>query len=178
MESTRDGRKSYEESFEVLVAEGLVEAPCPPLPSKMPAYDDEELLGVSFFRMHLEDLHLSGLTLPRTFFGRSLVARCRWSGTDLSGSCLCWNDFEDCDFAGASLAGADLRASNFERCSFASADLSGADARGSFFGECSFENATVSGMRVTAEQKDRLPLDPRQRELVVVEDEGEEPPGG
>jgi BTB/POZ domain-containing protein KCTD9 len=171
--------KTYEESCRVLRSKGLMDEPFPPLADRMPAYDDEEPHGLSIFRTHLMEEDLSGLTLPRTFFGRSLVARCLWVNTDLSESCLCWNDFERCDFSGAALRGADLRASNFEDCSFDAADLSRADLRGSSFtGQCSFIGATVEGMRVTLRQLARLSLSAKQRESVSVEEEGEMPPGG
>jgi uncharacterized protein YjbI with pentapeptide repeats len=169
-------RKPYEESCKVLIAEGLIDEPSPPLPSRMPAYSDDAPLGVSFFRMHLEDKQLSALTLPRSFFGRSLVARCSWADTDLSESCLCWNDFEVCDFTGASLARADLRASNYEDCRFDRADLSGADLRGSSFERCSFEGARVQGARVTEEQLQLF--DDAQRSLLSVESEDDPPDGG
>jgi uncharacterized protein YjbI with pentapeptide repeats len=170
-------RKPYEESCRTLVERGVIDD-VPSLKPRTPSYDDEEPLGLSFFRTHLEDEDLSALSLPRTFFGRSLIARCLWIDTDLSESCLCWNDFEDSDFSRALLTHADLRAANFERCNFDGADLTGADLRRSSFDECSFNGAKMSQARVTDEQLARLPLDPLQRDAVVVEDEGDEPPGG
>ena len=171
-------RRPYQESCRTLAERGLIDEPDPPLPVRMPAHDDEGPLGICFFRMHLEDQDLSGLSLPRTFFGRSLVARCTFADTDLSESCLCWNDFEDVDFSRASLAGADLRASNYERCRFDWADLSGADLRACGLHDCSLGGARLDGARLTAEQVARLPLDPSQRARVTVEEAGEEPAGG
>jgi uncharacterized protein YjbI with pentapeptide repeats len=173
-------RKPYDESCRALVTLGLVEEPIPPLPSRMPSYDDEEPLGVSFFRTHLEDEDLAGLSLPRTFFGRSLVARCSWTGTDLSESRLCWNEFEDVDFSRAVLSRADLRASNYERCRFDGADLRGADLRSSSYLECSFRDAKLDGARVTERQVGQMGLDPAQRASVSVEleDEDDVPGGG
>jgi len=171
-------RKTYEDSCAVLTTKGLLEATVPPMRDRMPSYDDEEPLGVSFFRTQVEGEDLSRLSLPRSFFGRSLISKSRWTGSDLSESRMCWNDFEDCDFEGALLVGSDLRASNFDRCSFAGADLSGADLRRSNFEECSFAGANVSGVRLTEEQVQGLGLDARQRTSVSIEDEGEEPGGG
>ena len=171
-------RKSYEESCRTLLALGLIDAPAPPLPPGLPSYDDEEP-GVSFFRTHLKGAELSGLSLPRTFFGRSLVSGCAWVETDLSESRLCWNDFEDVDFSRALLARADLRASNFERCRFDGADLRGADLRGSSYLDCSFADARLDGARVTEEQLPAMRLTPTQRACACVEAKDEEDlPGG
>lgn len=172
-------RKPYEESCRTLIAKGLLEEPIPPLPPRMPAYDDEGDAGVCFFRTHLEDADLAGLTLPRTFFGRSLVARCSWVGTDLSESQLAWNDFEDVDFSSALLVRADLRASNYERCRFDGADLSGADLRNSAYLGCTFRGAHLAGARVSKALLARLGLDAAQQASVSVEiDDEEDVPGG
>lgn len=172
-------RKPYEESCRALLALGLIDEPRPPLPPSMPSYDDEEPLGVCFFRMHVKDADLSELSLPRTFFGRSLVSGCSWVGSDLTESRLCWNDFEDVDFSRALLARADLRASNFERCRFDAADLRDADLRNSSYIDCSFQEATLDRARVTEGQLARMGLTPAQRASVSVENEDEEDvPGG
>ena len=68
--------------------------------------------GVSFFRTRVGD-DLRGLTLPRTFFGRSEIKGASFHGTDLRESNLCWNDFVDVDFSQTVLSNSDLRA----RCS-------------------------------------------------------------
>jgi uncharacterized protein YjbI with pentapeptide repeats len=72
--------------------------PAPPIPQRKPRYDDDETLGVSFFRTRVAG-DLSGLTLPRTFFGRSEIKGASFRGTDLRESRLCWNDFIDVDFS-------------------------------------------------------------------------------
>ena len=60
-------------------------------------------------RMMIADENFAQLSLQRTFFGRSLIQRVSFAGTDLSESDLCWNDFEEVGFAHASLQGTDLR---------------------------------------------------------------------
>ena len=94
-------RLSYVDSCAALAALGLIEAGPPPIPERMPAYDDEEPLGVSFFRMKLRALDLSNMTLPRSFFSRSLIEKCSWADADLSESNLCWNELTGCDFSRA-----------------------------------------------------------------------------
>lgn len=170
-------RKTYEESCAVLAARQLLEGPVPPLPARMPAFDDE-VLGVSFFRTEVSGEDLSGLSLPRTFIGRSLVSTASFAGTDLSESRFCWSDFVTCDFTGASLRGADLRASAYDRCSFEGADLEGADLRRSRFMGCSFRGARMAGARVSKGQVGELGLDSAQMMSVSVQPEGDEPPGG
>lgn len=167
-------RKPYEESCSVLVTRGLLDT-VPPLPPRMPAHDDE-VLGVSFFRTQVCDEDLSGLSLPRTFFGRSEIARCSFEGSDLSEARANWNDFEQVDFSRANLTGADLRASRFVRCHFDGANLAGADLRHSTFEGCSFRDARLSKTRVTEEQ---IPMLPRaEREGMSIEEPGQEPEGG
>ena len=56
----------------------------PPMPERLPQYDDSEPLGFSIFRTLLDDaLDLSDLTLPRTFFGRSQIDRVSFRNSDL-----------------------------------------------------------------------------------------------
>jgi len=124
----------------------------------------------------------SGLSLPRTYFGRSLAERASFVDTDLSESRMCWNDFDDCDFSGADLSGCDMRASIFRRCSFAQAVLLGADLRRSTFDGCDFTGASLAGAVAEATgSRARLRdlLNAEQRATVSwVEDAGLEPPGG
>jgi len=178
-------RKSLEDTWRHLEAEGD-EPPRHPdgrplVPTQMPSYDDE-VLGLSYFRSGLEDADRSGLTMPRTYFGRSGFYRVRFTGTDLSESRMCWNDFEDCDFSGADLSGCDMRASVFKRCRFAGAVLRGADFRHSTFEDCDFAGAELSG--AVAEDTDFQGCvqdylsDEQQTVMSWAEDEGPEPPGG
>jgi BTB/POZ domain-containing protein KCTD9 len=91
----------------------------PPLPERLPRHDDDEPLGFSVFRTRLDEgLDLSGLTLPRTFFGRSHIDRVLFRNCDLHESNLCWNDFVGTDFTCANLAGSDMRASLFHQVRF------------------------------------------------------------
>src|SRR5262249_13070869 len=142
-------RKSLEETWRYLEAEGervprdAAGQPC--VPVQMPSYDDAERLGLSYFRTLLEDVDHSNLTLPRTYFGRSLVQRVSFANTDLSESRMCWNDFEECEFSGADLSGCDMRASKFIGCKFVGAVLRGADLRRSSFEGCDFSGADLTG---------------------------------
>jgi hypothetical protein len=66
-------RLDYEASCRRLNVLGWADCePTPPIPDHKPQCDDEEPLGVHFFRTRVEG-DLSGLTLPRTFFGRSEI---------------------------------------------------------------------------------------------------------
>lgn len=91
-----DQRISYEESCRRLQErEHFPEKAVPPMPPHFPTSQDEEPLGISFFRTLLgedepgviEDM--ANMTLPRTFFGRSEVRQVSFEDTDLSESCLC-----------------------------------------------------------------------------------------
>ena len=142
-------RKSLEDTWRHLEAEGD-EPPRHPdgrpvVPDRMPSYDDKEPLGLSYYKSGLEDVDCSGLTMPRTYFGRSGFYRVRFGDTDLSESRMCWNDFENCDFTGADLSGCDMRASTFTGCRFAGAILRGADLRRSYFKDCDFTGADLTG---------------------------------
>jgi uncharacterized protein YjbI with pentapeptide repeats len=153
-------RRTYEQSVARLRGLGyLGKDETPVAPVRMPRYDDEEPLGVSFFRTEVIDADLSGLTLPRTFFGRSEIARTSFRDTDLSESSLCWNDFVAVDFSDASLAGADLRASVFE--------------------DCRFDRALMTGAVVTRGQIAAGALSQAQRRAIDWRDKGgPEPDGG
>jgi uncharacterized protein YjbI with pentapeptide repeats len=145
----------------------------------VPQYDDEEPLGVNFFRMMLEGDDLSSLSLPRTFFGRSELTNLSFHNTDLSESNLCWNDFIGANFSSALLVRCDIRASAFSDSSFSSADLSGADLRQSSFDGCDFTGARMSGAVLTVAQGAELALSDEQRsEISWADDDGPEPGGG
>jgi uncharacterized protein YjbI with pentapeptide repeats len=152
----------------------------PPMPERLPQYDDDAPLGVSVFRTRLDDnLDLSGLTLPRTFFGRSLIDRVSFRNSDLHESNLCWNDFNGTDFSGADLAGSDMRASLFHDARFVAANLDGADLRQSSFTECHFEEATMKRAALTRQQGAAMRLSETQRRQIDWRDEdGPEPGGG
>jgi uncharacterized protein YjbI with pentapeptide repeats len=151
---------------------------CPPLPSRIPRYDDE-VLGVSFFRTSVRGQQLNDLTLARSYFGRSEISRSAFRNTDLSESVLCWTDFQNVDFSGADLHAADLRASVFVRCDFSRADLSNADLRHSTFDHCTFTGAVVTGAKLTRAQLNGLKLSREQTAGVALQPhEGPEPGGG
>jgi uncharacterized protein YjbI with pentapeptide repeats len=172
-------RLSYEESCRRLQKQYLDENSIPPIPDHLPQYDDEEPLGVSFFRTFVgEGEDLSNLTLPRTFFGRSEINNVIFQNTDLSESNLCWNDFTDVDFTNATLTSSDLRASNYERVKFIATDLTNADMRQSWFKDCDFEGACMAGTVLTREQGKNLRLTEKQHAEVAWTDESGEEPGG
>jgi uncharacterized protein YjbI with pentapeptide repeats len=143
----------------------------------MPSIYDEEPLGLAFFRTKLEDADNNNLTMPRTFFGRSWFLRVGFTNTDLSESCMCWNDFEECDFSEADLSHCDMRASNFRGCKFVAALLRGADLRRSSFEGCDFTGADLSGAVAEDGEADYL-TDEQQAVLAWSVDRGPEPPGG
>jgi uncharacterized protein YjbI with pentapeptide repeats len=148
----------------------------------MPSTDDEAPLSFGYFKSGLDDADRSHLTMPRTFFGRSLFERVSFADTDLKESRMCWNDFEECDFSGADLSGCDMRASHFRGCKFAGAVLRGADLRRSTFDGCDFTGADLSGASAEATgSRARLRdlLSAEQRVAVSwTKDAGPEPPGG
>lgn len=172
-------RLSYEASCSKLQELGLLEAgDIPPLPSRPPQPEDE-ILGVSFFKTEVSEAVLNQLSLPRTFFGRSLIQKVSLQNADLSESNLCWNDFVDVDFRGASLRKADLRASQFRNVDFSQCDLSGSDLRQSSFENCEFAGASFVGAKVTRDGAANLGLSSAQRaEVDWQSTEGEEPAGG
>ena len=166
-------RLDYEASCRKLELE-----PAPPVPDHMPRFDDEEPLGVQFFRTMVEG-DLSGLTLPRTFFGRSEISKASFVNTDLHESNLCWNDFIDVDFSQADLSHSDLRASLFEDVLFVETNLQSADLRGASFRNCRFDRALMKGATLTRALGEELSLSPEQRsEINWVDDDGDEPDGG
>jgi uncharacterized protein YjbI with pentapeptide repeats len=169
----------YTESCRFLQRQGLLDAgDVPSMPPQAPRFDDERL-GVSFFRMRLADVELAGLTLPRTFLGRSEVRGVSFRGTDLSESTANWNDFIDVDFSSADLSHADLRASVFERVSFCRAILCGADLRRAAFRKCDFADADMTGAKITRAVTWLLRLSRDQRRTVDWQSNpGPEPQGG
>jgi uncharacterized protein YjbI with pentapeptide repeats len=179
-------RRSLEETWKVLRKRGhdmpRDKKKQPFVPSRMPRPGDDAPLGFEFFRTVLEDDDLSSCTLPRTFFGRSLLRRVNFSNTDLSSSWLCWNDFEDCDFSGAVLYRCNMRASNFVRCRFVGARLSRADLRHSDFEGCDFTGATLTGARGDTLYGDDLLMPwlsgEQERSMRWSDDPGPEPDGG
>jgi BTB/POZ domain-containing protein KCTD9 len=151
----------------------------PPIPERLPRHDDE-VLGFSVFRARLDDdLDLSDLSLPRTFFGRSEIKRVSFRNTDLHESNLCWNDFLGTDFTDSDLARSDMRSSLFRKVAFVNANLDGADLRRSSFIDCNFEGATMRGVALAREQCPTMRLSDVQRLAVDWhEDDGPEPDGG
>jgi uncharacterized protein YjbI with pentapeptide repeats len=174
-------RFSYEDSCRFLQTNGyLDEGALPPLPDRLPQEDDDEPLGVNFFRTMVSDeVPLSNLTLPRTFFGRSELSKTSFRNTDLTESNLCWNDLIGVDFTGAILAHADMRSSQFANVIFKAADLRGADLRHSSFEHCIFEDAILDGAVLTHDQAESLSLTLAQRQNIDWRTEpGDEPGGG
>ena len=152
-------RLPYIASCQLLISQQLLDGDeVPPLPERPPRYDDETL-GVGFFRTQLADTKLDGLTLPRTFFGRSEIRSVSFRDTDLSESTANWNDFTEVDFSSADLSRADLRHATFTDCTFADADFTGA--------------------KLARESESLLSLSPTQRSVIEWHpDLGDEPGGG
>ena len=173
-------RLSYEESCRRLQKDYLGDGPVPPLRDRMPRPDDEEPLGVSFFRTFVgEGDDLSNLFLPHTFFGRSEINNALFRNTDFTESNLCWNDFTDVDFTDAVLAGSDMGASLFQRVQFVRTDLRLVDLRRSTFQGCTFDGAPMAGAILTRNQKAGMGLSKGQiDEIAWTDDEGGEPDGG
>jgi uncharacterized protein YjbI with pentapeptide repeats len=172
--------KTFEETISYLRELGLVfEDQDPKLPSRMPQYDDEDPCGLSVFRMGIEAMNLSKLDMRRTFFGRSEIANCDFSSTDLSESNLCWNDFIDVNFSRANLSRSDLRASLYQNVNFSLCDLSNADLRLASFENCDFESASMKGTKITKAAGAVLNLSQQQKDVIDWQNiEGEEPMGG
>jgi uncharacterized protein YjbI with pentapeptide repeats len=170
-------RLTYEQSCQRLQElGGLPPGDPPPVPARLPMYDDGEL-AIRFSREHLEGVDLSNLSLPRTFFGRSQLTGCSFANTDLAESNLCWNDFNGVDFTSALLARSDLRSSLFDNVILIGADLSGADMRRSTFTGCRFDGALMTDAILCG----REGLDLSEVQVAAIdwrEDEGPEPGGG
>lgn len=171
-------RVPYAESCKVLQSKELLEGDShPPLPDRSPRHDDEHL-GISFFRTRLADVTLDGLTLPRTFFGRSEICSVSFRGSDLSESTANWNDFIDVDFSSCDLSRADFRASNFERVNFRKAVLRNADLRRATFRGCTFTDADMAGAKLTRTLTWLFRLSRAQRAAIDWQPPGPEPEGG
>ena len=180
MNGQNPSRKTYEESCELLQKLGYLErGDIPPLLDHPPQWDDEEPLGVGFFRTAVTLGDLANLTLPRTFFGKSAVGPISFKNTDLSESSLCWNDFNEVDFTDADLSRSDLRASIFGKVVFVRANLTGTDMRRSSFLACEFTDADVRGAKLTNKQGEGIAFSDQQRqEIDWEESEGKRPLGG
>jgi uncharacterized protein YjbI with pentapeptide repeats len=152
----------------------------PPLPDHLPQPEDDEPLGLSFFRTFLgDDADLSNLTIPRTFFGRSEIRDTSFHNTDLTESNLRWNDFINVDFSDAVLSKADLRASIYTGTKFVRTDLRGADMRRGDYEDCDFDGAVMDGARMTRAQAAKLDLDEKQMAAIAwCDEDGPEPSGG
>lgn len=159
-------RLSYEQScLRLQGLELLDEGEIPPMPIARPHYDDETQ-GVSFFRTHLREVDLSGLRLPRSFFGRSEIEKVSFKNSDLSESLIGWNDFNDVDFTRASLARSDLGGTIFRRVKFVECDLRECDLRHNGFEQCDFAGADLTGARLTRSQGFRITLSREQKRAV------------
>lgn len=179
-------RISYEESYRRLQERGhFSEKAVPPIRPQLPSIQDEAPLGISFFRTFVGEEEpglaedIANMTMPRTFFGRTEVRQVSFKNTDLSESCLCWNNFIQVDFTKALLSGSDMRASLYDHVLFVQADLSGADLRTSAFDACDFTDAVMKDVKLTDEQGRLLNLSESQhREIDWQDEDGEEPDGG
>lgn len=174
-----ESRFSLEETCQRLRELDLIEAGTTIQVPDHPPRFDEDSTGLSFFRTQLEGVDLGGLSLPRTFFGRSEIREVSFRGSDLSESVAHWNDFVEVDFRDADLTRVDFRASTFQQVDFRLAVLREADLRHATFSDCSFAGALLEGARVARECMESLTLSSVQRQgLHTCADPGPEPPGG
>jgi BTB/POZ domain-containing protein KCTD9 len=180
MNENKADRRTYEGTCELLQELGYLEkGSVPPLPERQPRHDDEEPLGVCFFRTFVGDGDLENLTLPRTYVAKSEVGPVSFRNTDLSESTLCWNDFNNVDFTDSDLSRCDLRASIFQKAVFVRSNLRNADLRRSIFDTCDFTEADTQGTRLTQKQGKYISLSSVQRQGIDWQDsDGDEPPGG
>lgn len=181
--SQHAARLSYEDSYKLLQRLNHLPASTggttPHKPDHRPQFDDEDLVGIRFFRTSLVESDLESLTLTRAFFGRSEIASVTFKNTNLSESTLCWNDFSGVNFSDADLSDCDLRASLFRECSFVRANLRDADLRRSNFKQCDFADANLRGAKLTHKQGEQIHLSEQQKaEVDWQESDGEQPPGG
>src|SRR5262249_33525045 len=95
MVSERVRRIPYEDSYKTVrrlyPGTKFGSAVLPPRLNRRPHVDDEEPLGIRFFRTVVNEHSLDNLTLPHTFFCRSAVGPISFKNTDLHESTLCWN---------------------------------------------------------------------------------------
>jgi uncharacterized protein YjbI with pentapeptide repeats len=175
-------RETVADSWKLLLQRGYA----PPyageiayIPPRMPRYDDPEPLGLSFFRTRVMHQNFSGLSMPRTFFGRSELEAVAFDRTDLSESCMTWCNWVSCSFVESVLRGADLRSSRFAYCDFRGADLSLADLRRSTLIDCAFDSALMNNLRLCRKQRKYLQLSGSQLSGILWRwFPGELPPGG
>ncbi len=172
-------RATYEDSCRLLQEQNIIDdGPLPPLPSATPRHDDD-VLGVSFFRTMLGDAALDGLTLPRTYFGRSEIRASSFRDTDLSDSRANWNDIIDVDFTAADLSRCDLRGNTLERVCFRDARLVEVDLRCCAIIDCDFAGAGMRGAKITRQAGLGLILSSEQANAIDWQaEDGEEPEGG
>jgi uncharacterized protein YjbI with pentapeptide repeats len=178
--NSENKRLTYEQSCKVLQEFTLIErGTIPPIPAKAPQYDDEEPLGINFFRTVLENISLNNATLPRTYFSRSEIRKVTFRNSDFSESTVCWNNFIDVDFTEANLANCDLRASIFIKVNWNKANLENTDLRHSDFEQCNFYAAKMKNAKLTKDKANSIGLSKEQRQQIDWQaDEGEEPAGG
>lgn len=168
-EYEKPDRRSLEETWTELEADYDLPRDSTGAPfvlDKIPNFDDDDD-GFFFYKIGYQYLNMAGFTLPRSYFGRSLLEWANFTNTDFHESRFCWNDFVDCSFRYADLTGADLRASRFVRCRFDHADLSNADLRVAGFHDCIFAGANLSGCRIVREVAELINLSPNQISLVA-----------
>lgn len=176
----KNKQKTFKQTVSQLESLGLIpEDQNVSFPETMPQFDDENPIGISFFRTTLADQDLSSLNMMRTFFSKSKINNCDFLNSNLSESNLCWNNFKDVNFEGAQLMGCDLRASKFTNVNFSNCDLSGVDLRRSTFKKCNFENAKMDGAKINSIATPKLPLSAEQKSVVNWQAiDGLEPSGG
>jgi len=177
-------RLSLSESWDLLDADDNDEAMprnpdgSPKLPTKRPQAGKPGFGSIELYKNGWEDADMSGLTIPRCFFARSLLKQVTFHNTDLNESWLCWNNFEYCNFSEARLARCDMRCSYWLNCCFDGTDLTGADLRGSDFVNCTFEGTVFKDTLVLPGDKLIAALSEGQKTGIVLKRQGGQPHDG
>ena len=134
---------------------------------------------LGFSRTMFKEADFSNLSIPSTYFDRSLIEKTSFYNTDLSYSALTWNDFIEVNFSHANLRYSDLRASIFQDVKFDNSDLRGADLRRSSFENCSFLNTNMENVILTNDYRKVLQLSEKQLQSIAwTNSDGPEPTGG
>ena len=181
-------RAKYDASFAVLKERVDIIGDPRPYVTTPPRHDDDAP-GPSIFRLRVEGVALTGLTLRGLYVGRSELRDVSFRDSDLQCVAFNWSDFVGCDFSSADLTGADLRACRFTRCHFRASDFTAADLRLSTFDGCAFESAIMVGTRLyrrprilgfvkVGPDQTSVPLTTEQRKQAEWTSDAPEPGGG
>jgi BTB/POZ domain-containing protein KCTD9 len=150
----------------------------PLLPARAPRAGKPGFGSVEVYKSGWDGADMRNLTVPRSFFARSLLERVSFQNTDLSESWFCWNDFDGCDFSGARLAQSDMRCSYWKNCCFDGADLTHTDLRGSTFENCTFVGANLALAKILPGDDLLAVLSEQQQAGLIQKQQGSKPYDG